>query len=137
MKSLLWKECQENLRWAALPVLLLGGLLALVGPPSLLNYDALLVLGLIAAVFGAALGFLQVFPESHGDKRSLLLHRPLGPSRIFLAKAAVGVALYLLGVGIPFAGAVAWVATPGHVAEPFHGAMVLPWLADILVGVVF
>jgi hypothetical protein len=137
MKSLLWKECQENLKWAALPVLLLGGLMALLGPPSLMNYGALLILGLIAAVFGAVLGFLQVFPESHGDRRALLLHRPLRPSQIFLAKAAVGVALYLLAVGIPFAGAVAWVATPGHVAEPFRWPAALPWLADILTGVVY
>jgi hypothetical protein len=137
MKALIWKECYENLKWAVLPVLLLGGLLALLGPPSLMNYGALLVLGLIAAVFGAVLGFLQVFPESRGDRRSLLLHRPLSPSRIFLAKAAAGVGLYLLAMGLPFAGAVAWVATPGHVAEPFRWPMTLPWLADILTGVVY
>src|SRR6516162_11162800 len=137
MKSLLWKECQENVQWTALPVILLGGLMALLGPPSLMNYGALLVLGLIAAVFGAVLGFLQIFPESHGDKRSLLLHRPLRPSRIFLAKAAVGAVLYLLAVGIPFAGAVAWIAAPGNVAEPFRWPMALPWLADILTGVVY
>jgi hypothetical protein len=137
MRSLLWKEAHENLKWAVLPLLVLGGLMALLGPPSLMNYSALLVLGLIAAVFAAALGFLQIFPESHGDKRSLLLHRPLSPSRIFLAKAAVGVVLYLLGVGLPFAGAVAWIATPGHVAEPFRWGMALPWLADILTGLVY
>jgi hypothetical protein len=137
MKSLLWKEWRENFKWAVMPVLLLGGLMALLGAPSLMNYGALLVLGLIAAVFGAVLGFLQVFPESHGDKRSLLLHRPLHPSRIFLAKVAVGVVLYLLAVGIPFVGAVAWIATPGHVAEPFRWPMAFPWLADILTGLVY
>ncbi len=137
MRSLIWKECQENLKWAALPVLVLGGLMALLGPPSLMNYSALLVLGLSAALFGAVLGFLQVFPESHGDKRSLLLHRPLSPSRIFVAKATVGLALYLLALGIPLAGAVAWIATQGHVAEPFRWRMALPWLADILTGLVY
>jgi hypothetical protein len=137
MKSLIWKEWRENFKWAVLPVLLLGGLMLLLGPPSLMNYGALLICGLIAAVFGAVLGFLQVFPESHGDKRSLLLHRPLSASRIFLGKAAVGVGLYLLGVGIPFACTVAWIATPGHVAEPFRWPMALPWLADVLAGVVY
>jgi hypothetical protein len=137
MRSLLWKECQENLKWAVLPPLLLGGLMLLLGPPSLMNYGALLILGLIAAVFAAVLGFLQVYPESQGDRRSLLLHRPLRPTQVFLAKAAVGVGLYLLAVGAPFAGAVAWVAAPGHVAEPFRRGMALPWLADILTGVVY
>jgi hypothetical protein len=137
MRSLLWKECQENVKWVALPVLLLGGLMALLGPPALINGGALLVLGLVAAVFGAVLGFLQVFPESHGDKRALLLHRPLSRSHIFLGKAAVGVGLYFLGVGLPFAGAVAWVAAPGHVAEPFRWPLALPWLADFLAGLVY
>jgi hypothetical protein len=137
MKSLIWKEWRENFKWAVLPVLLLGGLMLLLGPPSLMNYGALLISGLIAAVFGAVLGFLQVFPESHGDKRSLLLHRPLRPSQVFLGKAVVGVVLYLLAIGIPFAGAVAWIAAPGHVAEPFRWPMALPWLADVLTGVVY
>jgi hypothetical protein len=137
VRSLIGKEWRENFKWALPPTLLLGGILLLLGPPSLLNYGALLVCGLIAAVYGTALGFLQVFPEASGDKRSLLLHRPLRPTQVFLAKAAVGVALYLLGVGIPFAGAVAWVAMPGHVAEPFRWPMALPWLADILTGVVY
>jgi hypothetical protein len=137
MRPLLWKECQENLKWAALPVLLLGGLLALLGPPNLMDYGALLILGLIAAVFGAVLGFLQVFPESRGDRRALLLHRPISHSRVFLAKATVGVGLYLLALGLPLAGAVAWIATPGHVPAPFRLPMALPWLADVLTGLVY
>jgi hypothetical protein len=137
MKELIWKECHENLKWALAPVLVLGGLMAILGPPSLMNYGALLVLGLITDVFGAALGFLQVVFESRGDKRALLLHRPTSPSRIFLAKALTGVGLYLLAVGIPFASAVAWIATPGHVSAPFRWPMALPWLADILTGLVY
>ena len=53
---------------------------------------------LIAVVFGAVLGFVQVFFDGHGDKRSLLLHRPLSATRIFLAKAFAGVGLYLLAL---------------------------------------
>lgn len=137
MKSLIWKEWRENFKWAVLPVLLVGGLMLLVGPPPLMNYGFLLVCGLIAAVFGAVLGFLQVFPESHGDKRSLLLHRPLPRSQVFLGKVVVGLAVYLLGLGIPFVCTLAWIATPGHVAAPFRWPMALPWLADILTGVVY
>jgi hypothetical protein len=92
---------------------------------------------IIAALFGAVLGYIQVRPESEGDKRSLLLHRPLSRSRIFLAKALAGASIYLLGLGIPFAWVVALEATPGHVAEPFRWPMVLPWLADVLTGLVY
>jgi hypothetical protein len=97
----------------------------------------LLFLCPIAAVFGTVLGFLQVIFESGGDKRSLLLHRPMSRSRIFLGKAAAGVGLYLLAMGVPFACYVVWVATPGHLAEPFRWPMVLPGLADILTGVAY
>jgi hypothetical protein len=137
MKSLMWKEWRENLKWVALPALLILGPTALFGPFELMEMGSLFYVGLIAAVFGAALGFLQVFFESSGDKRSLLLHRPLSRSHIFLAKAIVGVGLYLLALGIPFAWAVCMAATPGHVHQPFHWAMVFPWLADILTGLVY
>jgi hypothetical protein len=140
MKPLIWKEFRENFKWAALVVLLLGGITILQGPPTLLKFmkqEFLLPVSLFAAGCGAALGFLQVFFESRGDRRALLLHRPMSPSRIFLGKAVVGVGLYLLALGIPLAWSVAWAATPGHYAAPFRWRMALPWLADILTGVVY
>jgi hypothetical protein len=88
-------------------------------------------------VFGAVLGFLQVFFESQGDRRALLLHRPLSHAHIFLAKTIAGLGLYVLALGVPFAWEVRWSATPGHVPEPFHWGMTLPWAADFLSGVVY
>ncbi len=137
MRSLLWKEWRENLKWAALPTLLILCPTALFGAFDLMEEYSLFFLSLIAAVFGAALGFLQVFFESSGDKRSLLLHRPLSASQIFLGKAFAGVGLYLLAVGIPFGCAVALAALPGHTHQPFGWPMALPWLADSLTGLVY
>jgi hypothetical protein len=137
MKSLLWKEWRENLKWAALPLLLLGAIMAFLGPPSIMEYRFLLFLSLVAAVAGSALGFLQTFFESQGARRALLLHRPVSPTQVFLAKAAAGLSLYLLALGIPFAYAVWWTATPGHLAAPFTWPMALPWLADLLAGAVW
>jgi hypothetical protein len=45
--------------------------------------------------------------------------------------------LYLLALIIPTAVTVSLAATPGHVAAPFDWLMVLPWLADILTGLVY
>lgn len=137
MKALLWKEFQENLKWAVLPVVLIFGIFALGSVPPLLKQDPLMALSAIAAVFGAALGFLQVFFEARGDRRALLLHRPVSHSQVFLAKVIAGLSLYLVALGIPFAFAVAWAATPGHFAAPFRWGMALPWLADSLTGVVY
>jgi hypothetical protein len=136
MKALIWKELRENLKWIAVPTLLIAGLFALWGAPLLFDDFFLFYVSLIAGLFGAGLGFLQVFFESSGDKRSLLLHRPLSRSRIFLGKAIAGITLYLLALGIPCAIAIGLAATPGHVAAPFGWPMVLPLLADVLMGLV-
>jgi hypothetical protein len=137
MKSLIWKECHENLKWAVLPAILIFAPMGLSGAPGLLDTQFLYYVTLVSAVFGAALGFLQVFPESGGDKRALLLHRPLSRSRIFLAKALAGAGIYLVAVGLPIACFVGLAATPDHVAEPFGWPMVLPMLADMLAGLVY
>ena len=137
MKSLIWKEFRENLKWAVLPAILLLVPMLLFGVVPLLDKGGLFFVSLIAAGFGTGLGFLQIFFESQGDKRSLLLHRPLSSSQIFLGKAIAGLGLYLMALGIPFVGTVALVATPGHIDEPFAWAMTLPWLADALTGIIY
>src|SRR5262249_30778020 len=136
---LIWKECRENLKWAALPTLLILLPMAFLGGPGepMFGLGGGIILFLVAAGFGAGLGFLQVFFESRGDQRALLLHRPLGRSRIFLAKAVAGTGLYLLAQGIPLACVHVWMATPGHMPAPYQWRTGLPWVADILAGLVY
>jgi hypothetical protein len=138
MRSLIWKELRENIKWVPLPglVILLVFLIDKPDEPMLDVTDSYFFC-LTAVAFGAALGFLQIFFEAHGDKRSLLLHRPLSPSRIFLAKAFAGISLYVLALGIPFACLEGWLATPGTMPAPYHWRTSLPWLADILSGLVY
>jgi hypothetical protein len=139
MKSLLRKEWRENVKWAVLPALLILLPMVLFGGPSepMLPLTLALLYFLITAVFGTVLGFLQVFFESRGDQRALLLHRPLSRSRIFLAKAIAGLGIYLLSQGVPFVALQLWMATPGHMPAPYHWRAALPWLADILAGLVY
>src|SRR5262249_48191984 len=114
MTALIWKELRENLKWVPLPglVILLVVLIDKPDEPMLDLADAYFFC-LTAVVFGPGLGFVQVYFEARGDARSMLLHRPLSPSRIFLAKALGGVGLYLLALGIPFLCLEGWMATPG------------------------
>jgi hypothetical protein len=138
MKALIWKELRENLKWAPLPGLVIF-VVCLIDRPdeAMLDVTEAYFFYLTAAVFGAALGFVQIFFEAQGDKRSLLLHRPLSRSRIFLAKALVGVGIYLLASGVPFLCLESWLALPGHIPAPYHWRTSLPWLADILSGLVY
>src|SRR5690349_13346292 len=137
MRALILKEWRENFKWVPLPGMVIL-VVFLIDQPDEPVFDptGAFLLCLTAVVFGAALGFLQVFSEGHGDKRSLLLHRPLSRSRIFLAKALAGVGLYLLALGIPFVCLEAWLATPGHMPAPYHWRTGLPWLADLISGLV-
>jgi hypothetical protein len=137
MKSLIWKEWRENCKWTPLPTLLILGPIGVFGLPPLMDEAFLLFVCLVAIVFGAGLGFVQFFFESSGDKRSLLLHRPLSSSRIFFGKSMVGVGLYLVGMGIPITCIVRLAATPGHIPQPFEWPMVLPLVTDALTGLVF
>jgi hypothetical protein len=138
MKALIWKECQANLKWAVVPSLLIFVPVVLLGGPGTPpNGTDLAGFHILAAVFGAVLGFLQVFFESRGDQRALLLHRPLSRSRIFLGKALAGVGVYLLGMGLPLAVLVLWCVTPGRLTAPFSWPAALPWVADLLTGVVY
>jgi len=138
MNALIWKELRENIKWVPLPGLVILLVFLIEKPTEAIpEMTDAYYFCLIAVVFGAALGFVQIFFEGRGDKRSLLLHRPLSPSRIFLAKALVGVGLYVLALGIPFVFLENWMATPGKLAAPFHWRTSLPWLADILSGLVY
>jgi hypothetical protein len=139
MKSLLWKEWRENLKWAGLPALVILLPMLLLGGPRepMFGTGGGMLFFLIAAGPGAGLGFLQFFFESRGDQRSLLLHRPLSRSRIFLGKALAGSGLYLLALGVPIAGLEVWMAVSGHMAAPYDWRTSLPLLADVLAGLVY
>src|SRR5712692_10627202 len=138
MISMIWKELRENIKWVPIPGLVIFLVFVIERPTEPMpDLTGAFFFCLTGVVFGAALGFVQIFFEGHGDKRSLLLHRPLSSSRIFLAKALVGVGLYVLALGIPFVYLESWMATPGKLAAPFHWRMSLPWLADILSGLVY
>jgi hypothetical protein len=134
----MWKEWRENVKWAVLPGLFLLLPMILFGhPDEPMSRGGATYFYLIAAVFGTALGFLQVFFEAKGDKRSLLLHRPISRSTIFLGKALAGVGLYLLALGIPVLCIQAWMATPGNMPAPYDWRTGLPWLAEMLAGLVY
>src|SRR5262249_60878276 len=68
MKPLIWKEFRENLKWVGLPVLLTLLPMLLLGGPGepMFKTGGAMMLWFIAAAFGAALGFLQIFFESLG-----------------------------------------------------------------------
>ena len=137
MKSLIWKELHENIKWAVLLLLVFGG----VGDNDVyrvaLRNAFLSFVVFIAAVSGAAWGLWQTAFDAQGDRRAHLLHRPLSPSWIFVGKLLTGAGLYLVAMSLPLAVYGMWTAMPGHMPAPFRWQALLPWLADILTGLVY
>jgi ABC-type transport system involved in multi-copper enzyme maturation permease subunit len=148
MKSIIWKELRENLKWAALALLCLtlAEIYALYqyrnrfftfhGDSTLCNSDFLFVSAVGCALVGAALGAIQILPELRRDQWAALLHRPVPRSTIFFGKVVAGLLLYLPATLVPLLLSVIYVNIPGQFGVPFVPGMVLPAVSDLLLGIV-
>ena len=89
------------------------------------------------ALFAFALGFAQSRVDADRDRRAFLLHRPLSPRRIFLARSAAGIAIYLLAISIPYLVFAAWLDIPGSMPVPWIPQMLIPTAIDCIGGVAY
>ncbi|HSI11338.1 MAG TPA: hypothetical protein VK961_04810 [Chthoniobacter sp.] len=149
MKTIIWKELRENLKWAALAILCLtlAQTFALyqqrdnvssIDSNVTLCSSAYLLVGLVGCVIvGAGLGILQILPEQNRDRWAALLHRPISRSTLFLGKVAAGLLLYLLATLIPLLVSVVYVAMPGQFPTPFIPGMIVPAASNVALGVAF
>jgi hypothetical protein len=144
MKALLWKEFRENLKWALLLALLLGGSMAFVlhGSPgtaydqwsTICSEGFLTITTFGFALAGLALGFLQILPEQRKDRWAFWIHRPVSSHELFLGKVLSGTALYALATILPLTVAFAWCTALSWSVLPFTTGMILPGLIDALTG---
>ncbi len=147
MKPLMFKEFRENVKLAALGLVIYTLVLVAqyreyVASPTNTSQpllDASFVFGTawFCGIFGAVLGWLQVHNERRPDLWAFLIHRPLTRSGIYLAKVIAGLGLYALVVGLPLLGFIVWARLPGHVAAPFEPAMLWPVAVYVLGGVLY
>jgi len=152
MRTLVWKELRENLKWALLLMIVLGmaemhGLYHTQygGPEDTYYNDGITLCKgtfLLVTLFGSAaaglvLGLVQILPELKRDQWAALLHRPVSRGVIFRGKVAGGLLLYALATLPPFLLCVLLVATPGNFASPFVPGMMLPGLLDTGAGVMY
>lgn len=139
MRMLVWKELHENLKWAALPSVLLVGYMLTFGVCLCGPFFGFI--SFVGAILGGSLGLLQTTFESSGDRRSLLFHRPIRPTQILLSKVIAGSLLYLIAMGVPLAGYVIFRFLPGYVAPQLPLSVrwyaLCPWFADIITGLAY
>jgi hypothetical protein len=147
MKALVQKELRENVRLAALGLIIHTLILVqhyreYVAAPTnmsqpLTSPGILWSTAWFCGIFGAVLGWLQVHNERRPDLWAFLIHRPMTRTGIFLGKVAAGLGLYALVAGLPLLGFILWARLPGHVAAPFELAMLRPVAAYALVGILY
>jgi hypothetical protein len=150
MKSILWKEFRENLKWGVLLLLAATfGIIALqVFEPHkivLFNEEYMVQAAFGFAAGALALGILQTVFEGSRDRWAFLMHRGVSPERILAAKAIAGLTYILVAAGIPLLGMTWWCSRPGNVPAPFHSIAPLvgvigifaafpAWFAGVLIG---
>ena len=147
MKTLVRKELRENVRLAALglvvhTLMLVQHYREYVAAPTnmsqpLANPEILWSTAWFCGIFGAVLGWLQVHNERRPDLWAFLIHRPMTRTGIFLGKVTAGLGLYALVVCLPLLGFILWARLPGHVASPFEIAMLRPVAVYVLAGILY
>jgi len=158
MKALIQKELRENLKLAVLGLIVFTVLVmlswrdytgmmkdVLLGLRSLEGYrlqpveSGLILVGTawLCVIFGAVLGWMQIFNERHRDLWAFLVHRPVSRTQIFFGKVIAGLGIYIVAAGLPLVCFIAWAGIPGHVAAPFQWAMTLQIAWLFLAGIAF
>jgi hypothetical protein len=114
MKALIWKEFRDTLKAATVPIAV--GFLIVLSVSMDESYDAndfdevATVCSVLSAIWATIVGFLHFSQEARGERRALLLHRPIRRTHIFLVRAGAGITSLLIGVGVPYAYFVGWAA---------------------------
>ena len=159
MKALIQKELRENLKLAVLGLIIYSAFLGLnihiyshwmqsvaAGASGQRETDMMQPLisagfwglsGIVCAMFGAVLGWFQIYNERPRDLWVFLVHRPATRTQIFFGKILAGLVLYILVAGLPLTGYLIWALAPGHVAAPFEWAMLRPVAVFSLSGMVY
>jgi hypothetical protein len=147
MKTLVLKEIRENVKAAALGLIIYGLLLLVlcrgyvISPGNMMqplgDQNLMWSSAWFCGIFGAVLGWLQIHNERRPDLWAFMMHRPVTRTTIFLGKVTSGVLLYAAAVGLPLLLFAIWARWPGHVAAPFEWRMFRPTAAFILAGLLF
>jgi|GEM_PF-1557139 len=130
MRTLIWKELREHVRWLPLGLIVIAAVCYLAAPGR--NSDPLLAsrlvtqLAIVAPLLAFALGIVQAYRDLQPAGAAYLNHRSVTADQIFTAKVVVGFALYATAVSIPLLLLASWIELQGMQWLPMRPAQVLP-----------
>lgn len=133
MKTLLWKEWREVVRWLPASMLLIIALLWVTLPSANPNaagfaLTAAPLVGIGAAAMALALGLVQTLPEQRTGARGLLLTRPVTRGQMFWAKTFTALLLHQISLLVPLAFAAIWLSIVAPETRPAEPIELLPIL---------
>lgn len=133
MKTLLWKEWREAVRWLPASMLLMIALVWVTLPsasPAAAGFalTAAHLVGIGAAAMALALGLIQTLPEQRTGARGLLLTRPVSRRRMFWAKTLTALLVHLISLMVPLTIAGVWLSIVAPETRPAEPIELLPIL---------
>ncbi len=139
MKTLIWKELRENVRW--LPVgLIIMTLVCVLSLPtnqylqSGFARELLVSLQLIVPLMAFVLALLQSVRDVGPAAGAYLHHRRVSERQVFWAKAIAGFTIYAASVVPPLLILASWIAARGLDPYPMRPVEVVPALAYSLLA---
>ncbi len=130
MKTLVWKELREHVRW--IPFGLLPMLYVIYQSVSAATpiFDEPRQLAstvtMIASIFACMLGALQCWPDNRPAARALLLHRGVTAESAFSAKLIAAIIIYSIAILLPLLGLAALIAMNARHTIAAYAIDVLP-----------
>ncbi len=136
MRTLIWKELREHVRWLPVGLIVIAAVCYLAAPghhtDPLLATRLVTQLAIVTPLLAFALGIVQAYPDLQPAGNAYLNHRSVTPHQIFMAKVVAGFALYATAVVVPLLLLAAWIALQGMHWHPMRPAQVIPGMVFVL-----
>jgi hypothetical protein len=129
MKTLIWKELREHVRW--IPFCLLPMLYVIYQSVSAnVVFDESKqfpsAVAMVSSIFACLLGILQSWPDNRPAARALLLHRSVTAESAFSAKLVAAAIVYSTAILLPLLGLATWIAINSRQTIAAYAIDVLP-----------
>jgi hypothetical protein len=138
MNAWVRKEIKDSIRWLPIGMVLLVALmwyeLASYSPNffALRSASLFTLAWFVSALFATFLGLANYLPETWGSARGFLVQRGLSLHRIFVIRAVVNLAVYLIAMLVPLGALAVFLSVIGPKSAPVHPIQVLPAVVVVL-----
>ncbi len=138
MNAWVRKEIKDSIRWLPIGLVLLVALIWYQIASQSPNFfgcraESLFTLTwFVSAIFATFLGLANYLPETWGSARGFLVQRGLALHRIFVIRAIVNLAVYLIAMLVPLGALAVFLSVIGPTTAPMNPIQVVPSVVVVL-----